>query len=1106
MADPFSIVAGTAGLLEICWRVGSYLGKVKAASGKIERDLAALSSEVKNLVTVNESIQTLWETQREKSPDESSSYATRIKELWRDIDLTLDGCRDVMGKLELLVEEVIGKDGFEVRGKRDGIKKVLRKQSKDEEIRDLRRQISSHQHNLQLALSALNLCYVRSSQSASEQGLDYVSEKMEYWGFKLNHELASIRTQLAATNENKASTPLSIKSPTMSAAAEIASEVSLNKHFYIPRAVSSMFTGRADQLEELGNWIFNASPSMEKQHTQKRFVVYGLGGSGKTEFCCKFAQDNRQSFWGVFWINASSRQSVQHTYSTIAQAGGVEPNERAAKDWLANLSRPWLLLIDNADDLSTPLEEHFPEGDRGVILVTTRNPLNRVHGTIGAGSYHFERLGETEANDLLLRAACEPTPWSATARDYATKITNHLGFLALAVLQAGKAIAKRICTLSNYLEVYDRSWQRIRRLRRKSTEPNGKEMTVNMNVYSSYEIIFRGLEATDALATQDAVQLIKMFSFFSWEDLRIDVLTSSVEHPRRQLEHDNEEATKVADQPVAAPRSWKQRLKDWAIWAVLALQKDASSSVLPTVLRDDKNDFDEDRLMDALDQLNQLSLIYYQEATESYSMHPLIHTWVRERPQMSTSEQALWCQAATTALSRSILLPPLDSLASAESLRRHLLPHISHVLKYQQSINGVLLENQKARAALKGPWSVLKHDFGRMQALESAKFSLIYVQNGYFGEAETLQVKTRDFVLARLGMEHVAARRITLFLSTTYGLQMRTNKAAQLQEEVLEACRVHLGPRHPETLKAMNILGTSRRFQGRFREGRILLESAIEIMKETLGPEHQDTLEAMDGLGQLEWMYLHYPEARDLYTKAVDGMIKILGPLHEKTLIAKEHLAMSCLSFEGNVLNDGDQAHATMLEVLDERKQRFGKEHPWTLYAICNLARVKSGLGDHVEAEKLIRTALPIAQRNLGENHYGTLAGTAHLGQVLVRQGRFDEAEAVFIDTIQRQRYESSARDDGEHPDRIAAMFYLLNCYQKHGKIVDAITVCEDLVEAVSTIGGQGLGLLHPFAKQLQKKREELAGLMVDRIADEKAAAAAAAAAASSSGKELVPA
>lgn len=261
--------------------------------------------------------------------------------------------------------------------------------------------------------------------------------------------------------------------------------------------------------------------------------------------------------------------------------GGVEPNERAAKDWLANLDRPWLLLIDNADDLGTPLEEQFPEGDRGIVLVTTRNPLNRVHGTVGQGSYHFEKLGEAEANDLLLRAACEPSPWSITAKGYASKITNHLGFLALAVLQAGKAIAKRMCTLANYLDVYDRNWHKIRRLRRKSSEHGGKDATVNMNVYSSYEIIFRGLEAIDSVATQDAVQLIKMFSFFSWEDLRIDVLTTSVEHPKRQLRHDEEEAAKPAIKADAKPRSLTLKLKEWAVWAVAVLQTDRTGPIQP---------------------------------------------------------------------------------------------------------------------------------------------------------------------------------------------------------------------------------------------------------------------------------------------------------------------------------------------------------------------------------------------------------------------------------------------------------------------------------------------------------------------------------------------
>lgn len=61
----------------------------------------------------------------------------------------------------------------------------------------------------------------------------------------------------------------------------------------MPQNVSSYYTGRQKQLNELKSTL-NVVRSSERQDHQKRFVIYGLGGSGKTQFCCKFAQDNRE--------------------------------------------------------------------------------------------------------------------------------------------------------------------------------------------------------------------------------------------------------------------------------------------------------------------------------------------------------------------------------------------------------------------------------------------------------------------------------------------------------------------------------------------------------------------------------------------------------------------------------------------------------------------------------------------------------------------------------------------------------------------------------------------------------------------------------------------
>lgn len=72
-----------------------------------------------------------------------------------------------------------------------------------------------------------------------------------------------------------------------------------NKYFRIPHKVSSIFTGRDDIAQGLQKKILAPSEQSLKPQ-QKRFVLYGLGGSGKTQFCLKFAQDNRDRYESFF--------------------------------------------------------------------------------------------------------------------------------------------------------------------------------------------------------------------------------------------------------------------------------------------------------------------------------------------------------------------------------------------------------------------------------------------------------------------------------------------------------------------------------------------------------------------------------------------------------------------------------------------------------------------------------------------------------------------------------------------------------------------------------------------------------------------------------------
>jgi hypothetical protein len=70
-------------------------------------------------------------------------------------------------------------------------------------------------------------------------------------------------------------------------------EMRFNEHFYPPQEKTPDFIGRDDVSKVLEDALF-APDSPGSYSKQKRFVVYGMGGSGKTQFCSKFARDHQE--------------------------------------------------------------------------------------------------------------------------------------------------------------------------------------------------------------------------------------------------------------------------------------------------------------------------------------------------------------------------------------------------------------------------------------------------------------------------------------------------------------------------------------------------------------------------------------------------------------------------------------------------------------------------------------------------------------------------------------------------------------------------------------------------------------------------------------------
>lgn len=786
-------------------------------------------------------------------------------------------------------------------------------------------------------------------------------------------------------------------------------------------------------------------------------------------------------FWGVFSINATSHESAKEGFAAISKIGGVEPNERAAKSWLSSLDLPWLLIIDNADDPTIDIEAFFPEGERGFILVTTRVPENVKHGTVGPKSYQFEMLESEAATDLLLRAARVKKPWNTTTVELANLITSALGCLPLALVHAGAAIANKLCELESYLIYFKTFWESIRQARKDSGQAETEDDKTYMSVYSSYEVIYQKLDEGIAEKSRDAVELLKIFAFFNRDNIRLDVMLAAAKNPGLEAaaeKKEGQEKKKKKSRIVDKPSSWTQLFRELLFDLRIEILKDRSQPILPRMLRDVlhgtlsvvKFEF---RFRKALHVLMQWSLVTYHEENETFSMHPLVHVWVRERPQMTLGEQAIWSQAAMNTLGQTISLPQTDEATKDEmKLQRSLLLHVIHLRAHKEEIRKKMQENQRAHAR---PWPVVepKSDLiitDRRQANQAAKFGYIYFICGSWEKAELLQQAVRDFLVSNLGLEHDASIRISRFLATTYSVRGRFNDAGDLSEQVLQAASASLGEEHLTTLQIKNDLGTTRIRQGRFPEAEDLFEQAIAGLTKTLGSNHQETLCAIDNLGQVHWNYFAFEKARDLHLEAIEGMEAHphMGPTHEKTLIAKENLAMAYREMEGQNLQT---AHHLMEEVVNERLKMLGREQPWTLGAHYNLAYVKHAMGDHVEAERIFRKGLPISERNLGADHPGVLSTQRRFAEILAAQKHYQEAENIYKRLLDRNRYVGGARKagpvKGDHKDRIYTLYKYVLFLEQQGKFKEAVATCEELCQILEKS-------VHPIAKIAKDK---LAGL-----------------------------
>ena len=356
------------------------------------------------------------------------------------------------------------------------------------------------------------------------------------------------------------------------------------------------------------------------------------------------------------------------------------------------------MVFDNADVLSlAELEAYLPSGRGGNILITSRNSIMRSL-TSPENSLEVNEMEENDAIELLLKASCLD-PSSMEFQAEASKIVKELFYIPLAIDQAGAYIASGATIIGNYLPKYFEH-QKILLSHSEFTGASKYNRTVYETWELSYKEIQQRAESDDshkANAANSAMLLLELFPFFHHEGITEEIFSYAA------LQKD--EKTSNPELPLA-------------------------SCILDRRLLPLNNSGTWDDLLfgEGIRILLSFSLIRRGTSNNVYAMHPLVHTWGRDR--LTLNKRKKCCLIAYVTMSCSLRW----DAGQPYEFQRTLVTHVRANMEYFKSEG-----NQNMVSYMDDAYST----FGR----------LLWEQ-GYSKEAEKLEMKVLDARNRILGVEH----------------------------------------------------------------------------------------------------------------------------------------------------------------------------------------------------------------------------------------------------------------------------------------------------------------------------------------------------------------
>ena len=276
-------------------------------------------------------------------------------------------------------------------------------------------------------------------------------------------------------------------------------------------------------------------------------------------------------------------------------------------------------------------------------------------------------------------------------------------------------------------------------------------------------------------------------------------------------------------------------------------------------------------------------------------------------------------------------------------------------------------------------------------ARATTALGLVLEDRGSYKESiATLEEAARLHSARQAASADLAATLRELFNSQFYAGNFDT--ADEIGRRVLAMTRQVHGERHALIAEDLVNLGAVRYERGQYAEAERYYRDALAISESWYGKEHFKTGSNLTMLGRSLQMQLKLDEASDVLKRAVSIQEHVFGPVHPRVASAVNDLGAVALK-RGNY----DEAEAAFRRMRDIYTSVYGTKHYLLGIAISNIGSVYSARNDHKRAEPFYREAIAMYEATQGAQHMNTGIGRLKLGDALVGQERYAEAETELL-------------------------------------------------------------------------------------------------------------